>query len=66
MLIWDDLWFWGFITQKSQVGKVERTYESNPAKYWSIFTAPKDYASIQSIEALAKQFVVLTAPPPVN
>ena len=23
MLIWDDLWFWGFITQKSEVGKVE-------------------------------------------
>jgi hypothetical protein len=62
MLIWDDLWFWGFITQRSEVGKKERTHEWNEAKYWSIFTAPKDSQSIGEIQRLAKEFLKLTAP----
>lgn len=53
MLIWDDLWFWGFITQKSEVGKVERKYEWNDAKYWSIFTASKTTETIADVELLA-------------
>ena len=53
MLIWDDLWFWGFITQKSEVGKVERKYEWNDAKYWSIFSAPKTTETIEKVERLA-------------
>ena len=53
MLVWDDLWFWGFITQKSKVGTQERDYQWNEAKYWSIFTAPKDAETIAKIELLA-------------
>lgn len=53
MLIWDDLWFWGFITQKSKIGTDERDYQWNEAKYWSIFTAPKDAETIAKIELLA-------------
>ena len=56
MLIWDDLWFWGFITQNSQ-GKDGRKFGWNKAKYWSIFTAAKDEASIKGIQRLAKQFL---------
>lgn len=34
MLIWDDLWFWGFITQNAQNGV--RNIEWNEARYWVI------------------------------
>ena len=51
--VWDDLWFWGFITQKSKVGTGEREYQWNGAKYWLIFTAPKDAASVAELELLA-------------
>ncbi len=56
MLIWDDLWFWGFITQNSQ-GRNGRKLGWNEAKYWSIFTAPKDKNSIEEIQSLAGQFL---------
>ena len=55
MLIWDDLWFWGFITQKS-VGN-GRLLEWNLAKYYAVFHTPKDRKSIKEIEALAKKFI---------
>lgn len=53
MLIWDDLWFWGFITQRSEAGKTDRNHEWNEAKYWSIFATPKTKESIAAIERLA-------------
>lgn len=60
MLVWDDLWFWGFITQ---YGSASREFVKwNEAKYWSIFTAPKDVASITKIKRLAKEFYSLTEP----
>lgn len=59
MLIWDDLWFWGFITQRSEPGSEMRKFEWNEAKYWSIFTAPRDEKSIKKIKALAEGFVNL-------
>ena len=59
MLIWDDLWFWGFITQRSEPGSKLREFEWNEAKYWSIFTAPRDKISIKKIKALAEGFVNL-------
>jgi len=59
MLIWDDLWFWGFITQRSEPGSKLRKFEWNEAKYWSIFTAPRDIRSIKKIKVLAEQFVNL-------
>ncbi len=62
ILIWDDLWFWGFITQSSKSDKQNRTYGWNSAKYWSIFSAPKDNVSISEIRSLAREFLKLTAP----
>jgi hypothetical protein len=59
MLIWDDLWFWGFITQR---GSEEREFGWNQAKYWSIFTASKDEKDIRDIENLATDFLKLTEP----
>ncbi len=78
MLIWDDLWFWGFITQRSKAIKLEdgvadktqadskaqqRQYGWNAAKYWSIFTAPKDEETIIKIEGLANDFLRITEAP---
>lgn len=57
MLIWDDLWFWGFVTQKSNVNMLERTHEWNNAKYWSIFNASKDQRNIEKIKGLAAEFL---------
>lgn len=57
ILIWDDLWFWGFITQNSQMKSAPRKLGWNESKYWSIFTAPKDEASIRNIRSLAKRFL---------
>ncbi|CAB4791177.1 unannotated protein [freshwater metagenome] len=36
-----------------------RKFEWNEAKYWSIFTAPRDEKSIKKIKALAEGFVNL-------
>ena len=78
MLIWDDLWFWGFITQRSPPKKPKssatdsvqtesnekhRKYGWNTDKYWSIFTAPKDKESIVKIEDLASKFLKITEAP---
>lgn len=55
--IWDDLWFWGFITQKSSGGK--RILAFNEAKYWNLLHAPKDNKTIEKTKILAKQFIEL-------
>ena len=67
MLIWDDLWFWGFITQTSKSKGTPppptvRSHEWNLEKYWSIFTASKDEATVREIRILAEEFLDLTAP----
>lgn len=55
--VWDDLWFWGFITQKVNSGK--RTLEFNEAKYWNMLDAPKDEETIEKTKQLANQFMDL-------
>lgn len=55
--IWDDLWFWGFITQKGS-GSI-RKLEFNEAKYWNLLDAPKDKETIAKTKVLAKQFIDL-------
>ena len=55
--VWDDLWFWGFITQKVSGGN--RTMEFNTAKYWNILDAPKDKETIATTKQLANQFIRL-------
>jgi hypothetical protein len=53
-LVWDDLWFWGFITQK---GGNERSFEVNEAKFWSLLHSPKD--KWKDIKKKAQQFISL-------
>lgn len=69
ILIWDDLWFWGFITQNSKSdtprdsnsAMQERTHAWNAAKYWSIFYAPQDKASVDEIKTQAKEFLKIVS-----
>lgn len=62
MFLWDDLWFWGFITQKSTPGAKHREHVWNEAKYWSIPHAPKDARVIRMIQRKAQEFLELTRP----
>jgi hypothetical protein len=55
MLVWDDLWFWGFLTQKT-TGK-SRSMAWNEAKFWAVRSHSKD--DIQIISALAAEFIGL-------
>ncbi|MFM2386362.1 MAG: hypothetical protein RL660_1119 [Bacteroidota bacterium] len=55
MEIWDDLWFWGFITQNSENGK--RTLKWNENKYWNLLNSPKEEKTIKQVEKLAEQFI---------
>jgi hypothetical protein len=55
--VWDDLWFWGFITQKGSGDK--RTMVFNEEKYWNLLDASKDNQTIQKTKKLANQFIDL-------
>jgi hypothetical protein len=55
MLVWDDLWFWGFITQRSDGD--ERKIEWNPGKFWGLQFSPKTHE--KAIEGLAGEFIRL-------
>jgi hypothetical protein len=55
--VWDDLWFWGFITQKG--GGKTRTMEFNEAKYWNLLHTPKDEKTLIEIKVLAREFIQL-------
>lgn len=55
MLIWDDLWFWGFMTQKASDGG--RSMEWNAPKFWAMRSHSKD--DVLEIEKLANQFIKL-------
>ena len=53
--IWDDLWFWGFITQKGS--GTDRDFEWNNNKYWALLETDKDSESIKIIKTKANQFL---------
>lgn len=57
--LWDDLWFWGFITQMSgkETGRVNCI---NEPKFWSILGAPVD--NWEQIGAAAEEFRQLVQP----
>ena len=55
--VWDDLWFWGFITQKGSGDN--RTMVFNEEKYWNLLDASKDNQTIQVTKILANQFIDL-------
>ena len=58
--IWDDLWFWGFVTQRTQGGV--RLVEVNAAKFWGLQGAP--WEQWDQIQDLANMFVGLLTPIP--
>jgi hypothetical protein len=53
--VWDDLWFWGFITQKGS--GVERKLGFNVNKYWAYPYSDKRDAMIVTIERKAEEFI---------
>lgn len=57
--IWDDLWFWGFITQSSKGKKRKRIMKFNESKYWNLKDAPKDELNINKIKKLSEEFLTL-------
>jgi hypothetical protein len=58
LMVWDDLWLWGFITQKN-VKSGPREHGWNEAKYWAVPHAPRDALSIRKIKAKSDQFLDL-------
>lgn len=56
-LLWDDLWFWGFITQKGSVSP--RKLEFNKGKYWLQLHTEKDKTTINRIKKLCNQFITI-------
>ena len=55
--VWDDLWFWGFITQKGP--KENRTHKWNPNKYWAMEHSDKNPSKIKEIKKKANVFLKL-------
>ncbi|EPM5418124.1 hypothetical protein ACTM2X_002989 [Vibrio parahaemolyticus] len=55
--VWDDLWFWGFITQKG-TGDTRQT-EWNENKYWSLTHSDKNPLIISDIREKSHEFISL-------
>ena len=53
--VWDDLWFWGFITQNGSGDK--RAFEWNENKYWAIKESDKNPNTILKIKNKAEEFL---------
>lgn len=52
--IWDDLWFWGFITQN---GGENRKFEWNENKYWVLKESDKEKIKIEEIKNKCSEFL---------
>jgi hypothetical protein len=52
--VWDDLWFWGFITQN---GGENRKYEWNENKYWALKESDKSKMKIDEIKNKCFEFL---------
>jgi hypothetical protein len=53
--IWDDLWFWGFITQKGS--GINRIHTWNESKYWILRDSDKNPETINTIMIKAQEFI---------
>jgi hypothetical protein len=53
--IWDDLWFWGFITQNGSGDN--RVFEWNENKYWVLKESDKDKIKIEEIKNKCHEFL---------
>lgn len=52
---WDDLWFWGFITQNGSGDN--RAFEWNENKYWALEESDKNPKTIKEIKEKAVEFL---------
>ncbi len=59
MLIWDDLWFWGFFTQ--EVHDETRVLRWNSDKFWCTKSSP--FADEHKVEVLAAEFLKILRNP---
>jgi hypothetical protein len=55
--VWDDLWFWGFMTQKGSGNNRLHTWNEN--KYWALRHSDKDLKMISEIKEKSKDFLNL-------
>ncbi|CAE6766006.1 hypothetical protein R69927_05647 [Paraburkholderia domus] len=55
MLIWDDLWFWGFFSQNSS--RTARTVGWNEARFWGQLSTPKD--DVDAVRKKSAKFLAL-------
>jgi hypothetical protein len=55
--VWDDLWFWGFITQRGSGDS--RLVEWNENKYWSLTHTIKDPTIVSRIKEKSGDFIDL-------
>ncbi len=53
--IWDDLWFWGFITQEGS--GIDRNFKWNENKYWMLKESDKNPHIINKIRIKAQEFL---------
>ncbi len=53
--VWDDLWFWGFITQNGSGN--QREIKTNIEKYWSLKSSDKTPEIIEKIKQKAEEFI---------
>ena len=60
MIYFDDLWFWGFISQNSEDNERKNAWNEN--KYWGLKYTPKDNSSIVEIRQLADAFIQFITP----
>lgn len=57
--IWDDLWFWGFITQNGSGDN--RAFQWNENKYWALKESDKNIETIKKISHKANIFLEIIA-----
>jgi len=53
--VWDDLWFWGFVTQRGTGNN--RVLGWNENKYWALKDSDKDSKTIKSVKEKASEFL---------
>lgn len=53
--VWDDLWFWGFITQNGSGDN--RQFEWNENKYWALKESDKNQETIEEIRKKSDEFL---------
>lgn len=59
MLVWDDLWYWGFFTQVTSASAADgaRTLAWNSDKFWCQPAAPKAQEAV--VRELAEEFIAI-------